>query len=224
MKRYVTVLTGLAAFAAATSSIGAGPVRAEEGVFMKRLLSDLGVIDDVDAATIDYRERAPLVVPPKIALPPPAAAGSARPPVWPQDPDIVKHKAAVVEAQKPVPHPGANATSSFNNARLSPEELNGKRRVTAPSEAPGPRKVYGEGRLSTWVDPRELLGIKSEEEKSKLTYGQEPDRGNLTQPPPGYRLPANNASIAKTKDKPILKPLNDNNPEREFVKKPEDEE
>ena len=36
---------------------------------------------------IDYRERSPLVVPPKLDLPPPAADGRREGPNWPKDPD-----------------------------------------------------------------------------------------------------------------------------------------
>ena len=37
---------------------------------------------------IDYRERSPLVVPPKLDLPPPAAAAAeVKAPNWPKDPD-----------------------------------------------------------------------------------------------------------------------------------------
>src|SRR6186997_714311 len=35
---------------------------------------------------IEYRERSPLVVPPKLDLPPPAAAANVKAPNWPKDP------------------------------------------------------------------------------------------------------------------------------------------
>ena len=44
---------------------------------------------------IDYRERSPLVVPPKLDLPPPAAtAAEVKAPNWPKDPDEQRRKAA----------------------------------------------------------------------------------------------------------------------------------
>src|SRR5437773_12311855 len=50
---------------------------------------------------IDYRERSPLVVPPKIDLPPPAS-GSAevKAPNWPKDPDEARRKAAIAARKK----------------------------------------------------------------------------------------------------------------------------
>src|SRR5215204_391593 len=50
----------------------AGPARAQEGIFMKELLGSLGVIPE-DKPRIEYRERAPLVLPPKASLPAPIA-------------------------------------------------------------------------------------------------------------------------------------------------------
>ncbi len=48
---------------------------------------------------IDYRERSPLVVPPKLDLPPPASATQVNAPNWPKDPDEARRRAAI-EARK----------------------------------------------------------------------------------------------------------------------------
>src|SRR6201986_5551140 len=46
---------------------------------------------NMDNSNIDYRERSPLVVPPKIDLPPPASASAAKSvPNWSKDPDESK--------------------------------------------------------------------------------------------------------------------------------------
>ena len=50
---------------------------------------------------IDYRERSPLVVPPKLDLPPPAAASAeVKAPNWPKDPDEARRKAAIAARKK----------------------------------------------------------------------------------------------------------------------------
>ena len=50
---------------------------------------------------IEYRERSPLVVPPKLDLPPPAAtAAEVKAPNWPKDPDEQRRKAAVAARKK----------------------------------------------------------------------------------------------------------------------------
>src|SRR5882672_531720 len=49
---------------------------------------------------IDYRERSPLVVPPKLDLPPPASSAEIKAPNWPKDPDEQRRKAAIAARKK----------------------------------------------------------------------------------------------------------------------------
>src|SRR6202140_5069954 len=49
---------------------------------------------------IDYRERSPLVVPPKLDLPPPESAAEVKAPNWPKDPDDARRKAAIAARKK----------------------------------------------------------------------------------------------------------------------------
>ena len=59
------------------------------------LLSGLGLVDRA-RPPIDYRERAPLVLPRGNALPPPQDSAAARNPNWPNDPDVARARAAGV--------------------------------------------------------------------------------------------------------------------------------
>ena len=53
---------------------------------------------------IEYRERSPLVVPPKLDLPPPAAASAeVKAANWPKDPDEARRKAAIAARKKNKP-------------------------------------------------------------------------------------------------------------------------
>jgi hypothetical protein len=141
---------------------------------------------------IDYRERSPLVVPPRIDLPPPAAASTA-PKVanWPKDPDEAKRKAAIAARKKSKPDP-------IEASRiLTPSELNAGR--TAPPERtsnepvqPGnsdtnpilsPSQLGFDGRLS-----KVFGGNKAE----TAPFKGEPTRDSLTQPPAGYQTPSPN--------------------------------
>src|SRR3979409_1454230 len=57
---------------------------------------------------IDYRERSPLVVPPRLDLPPPEAAkGEIKDANWPKDPDEGKRKPPVAAPQQTQPAPSA---------------------------------------------------------------------------------------------------------------------
>src|SRR6202140_2355339 len=56
---------------------------------------------NMDNRGIEYRERSPLVVPPKLDLPPPAAASTeVKAPNWPKDPDEARRKAAIAARKK----------------------------------------------------------------------------------------------------------------------------
>src|SRR5258708_3557998 len=67
---------------------------------------------------IEYRERSPLVVPPKLDLPPPAAASAeVKDANWPKDPDIAKRKAAIKARKK------ENTRPMEASRRLSPRAL-----------------------------------------------------------------------------------------------------
>ena len=66
---------------------------------MDAVLGILGM--DEEKPEIDYRERAPLVVPPKMVLRPPEASPIEGNKAWPQDPDVQRRKAA--DAQKKLP-------------------------------------------------------------------------------------------------------------------------
>src|SRR5215472_14226632 len=101
----------------------------DEPTFEERIISGimhgLGGVN-MDNSGIDYRERSPLVVPPKLDLPPPAASSTeVKAPNWPKDPDEARRKAAIAARKKAKPN-------EIEAARpLTPSELNVAK--TAPS-------------------------------------------------------------------------------------------
>ena len=61
---------------------------------------------NMDNRGIDYRERSPLVVPPKLDLPPPAASTEGvKVANWPKDPDERQRKAIIAAKKKNAPPP-----------------------------------------------------------------------------------------------------------------------
>ncbi len=86
-----------------------------ERKLMDNFMSGLGG-RRIDDGTIDYRERSPLVVPSKIALPPPQTGKTKLAPNWPKDPDLAEREAA---------------RQASNQKAMSPEEA---RRTLLPSE------------------------------------------------------------------------------------------
>jgi hypothetical protein len=155
---------------------------------------------------IDYRERSPLVVPPKLDLPPPASTAEAKaPPNWPKDPDEARRKAAIAARKKEKKNPEADARP------LSPDELNSVRTrptkgiESADSLKPGdsnarplsPSELGFEGRFS------DLFGSSKPETKA---FKGEPTRDSLVQPPSGYQTPSPNFAYGTGPKESLNKP------------------
>jgi hypothetical protein len=140
---------------------------------------------------IDYRERSPLVVPPKLDLPPPEAAKTEiKDPNWPKDPDEAKRKKAIAARKKSKPDPVEASRP------LTPSELNAGRtaapvRTNNDPVEPGvsnspilsPSQLGFSGRFSSLFG-----GAKME----TAPFNGEPTRESLTQPPAGYQTPSPN--------------------------------
>src|SRR3954449_269442 len=79
--------------------VTAGAARAEddeddstfEEKIIKQIMTGLGGTN-MENTGIEYRERSPLVIPPRSDLPPPAAAAEAPLPNWPKDPEVKRRK------------------------------------------------------------------------------------------------------------------------------------
>jgi hypothetical protein len=141
---------------------------------------------------IDYRERSPLVVPPKLDLPPPAAtAAEVKAPNWPKDPDEARRKAAIAARKKAKPDP-------IEASRiLTPSELNAGR-TAAPTRTANDSVQPGNSFNNPILSPSQLGftgGFSSMFGGNKAETAEfkgEPTRGSLTQPPPGYQTPSPN--------------------------------
>jgi hypothetical protein len=155
----------------------------------RQLMKDLGLRRDGEG--IDYRERAPLVVPPSRNLPPPQSeAPVSANPAWPKDPDVTQRKAAA--AKKKEPSRTAAETMEAEGRPLSREELD-KGKTTGPVGGSASPEEAGRA-----MKPSELGGksffkdifssFSSEAETG--TFTGEPARENLTAPPAGYQTPS----------------------------------
>ncbi|KQT19665.1 hypothetical protein ASG40_02230 [Methylobacterium sp. Leaf399] len=202
--RKVLVPLGVAAFAA---SVLTGAARAEQGEFLRDALSNLGLVE-AERPPITYRERAPLVMPPKLgakaidtrSLPQPRALEAT--PQWPKDPEVARRERAVVEARKPIVR-GAQGRMDDNNMTLSIDEMQAGRRAGAQIPTEGQRKPEDGSRGdSFWSNPFGLTGGEKTEPVEAA-----PTREVLTQPPTDYRRAP--TKVARTNGDPI------NNPSRE---------
>jgi len=141
---------------------------------------------------IDYRERSPLVVPPKLDLPPPASATEVNAPNWPKDPDEARRRAAI-EARKK-----EKKKDIVEDSRpLSPAELNKGRIAARPRTDNDPvqpgvsnNPVLSPAQLGFTGGLSQVFGGSNKPETAP--FKGEPTRDSLTQPPPGYQTPSPN--------------------------------
>jgi hypothetical protein len=100
----------------------------EEGVAMKSILGSIGIIPK-ERPPINYRERAPLVLPPKMELRAPADQAAVEGSVanWPKDPDVAAARADALEARTPETQRQIYKLSE--GKRLSVEEMRAGRRL-----------------------------------------------------------------------------------------------
>jgi hypothetical protein len=141
---------------------------------------------------IDYRERSPLVVPPKLDLPPPASASrEVKDANWPKDPDEARRKAAIAARKKAKPDP-------IEASRiLTPAELNAAK--TAPQGRASNDVVQpGNSFNNPILSPSQLgytggfSGLFGGNKAETAPFKGEPTRDSLTQPPSGYQTPSPN--------------------------------
>ena len=142
-----------------------------------------------DQPDINYRDRPKLVVPPKMELPPPAAAANASVADWPHDPDAARWNK--MQAEKKGPRraftkrydltpidPRATVTTKYT-AGFGPSSR------TCPA-GPGQSCDSAPSPTLNW-NPLTWVGIQK---KPATVLGAEPPRMSLTDPPQGYRDPA----------------------------------
>jgi hypothetical protein len=147
---------------------------------------------NMDNRGIDYRERSPLVVPPKLDLPPPEAAkGEIKDPNWPKDPDEARRKAAIAARKKAKPDP-------IEASRiLTPSELNAAR-TAAPVRTSNDPVQPGNSNTNPILSPSQLgfdgkfSNLFGGSKAEVAPFKGEPTRDSLTQPPPGYQTPSPN--------------------------------
>ena len=189
---------GLAAVPARAGDDGEAPLWEGIGSTLG-LGSVFGFKSEDKSGSIEYRDRAKLVVPPKVELPPPVASPTQGSASWPRDPDVERAKKEKAEEDKPV-----RVYSSYNGRMIRiPPPTTGDHVVTMSATAglpPGARPcavgpgVACETRPTPSIDwnPLTWVGLQK---KQQTVLGPEPDRGWLTDPPKGYREPVEGAGV-----------------------------
>lgn len=193
--------------------MSAGPVRAgdddddDDMTFEEKLIDGLmsGIgAKGMEKKGIEYRERSPLVVPPKLDLPPPASADAKDAPNWPKDPDEKRRKEAIAQRKK-----AGNKAAEYQQAArpLSPAELDAHK-TAGPDRTVNDPVQPGTNTNNPTLSPAQLGytsglwnlfsgGNKSESKQ----FTSEPPRQSLVEPPPGYQTPSSNYAYGAGEDK-----------------------
>jgi hypothetical protein len=161
---------------------------------MRGIMEGLGLKRDGEA-TINYQERAPLVIPPRLDLPPPEKSDAviANNPAWPKDPDIARRK----EADRLQRNRNISEEREREQNPLSPGQM-----TTGPAPRRQTRAADNyqapQGDFANPLSPSQLgyvggmfsnmFGGKKDDEVASFTG--EPPRASLTEPPPGYQTPS----------------------------------
>jgi hypothetical protein len=185
-RRFIAV----AAFTALGSLSTALPARAD-GV-LNSFMNLLGMEEDQPEVT--YRERAPLVVPPTMALRPPEQSKVEANPAWPKDPDVERRKQADLLKKYPGGVPESERRR-FNGERASMGEMAGSRSARSSQALPDGQDTLADRKHADWVRPDVLARDSEAATKQATMSGVEPARQYLTDPPSGLRKPSANAEF-----------------------------
>ena len=142
---------------------------------------------------IDYRERSPLVLPPRIDLPAPQTNATTTTPNWPVDADQ-KRRREESSRRRDIDVEESRA--------LRPSELNVGQRTRSRTPAPTQDQIEGKP-----VKPSELgygggiFGSVFGSKEEAVKFTSEPPRTTLTEPPVGYQTPSPNQPYAAKPEK-----------------------
>ena len=157
---------------------------------------------------IEYRERSPLVVPPKLDLRPPEAVKSEiKDPNWPKDPDEQRRKAAIAARKK------ENKDPREASRVLTPSELNAVKTTPRARTSNDPVQP-GNSSNNPMLSPAQLgytggfSGLFGGNKTETAPFKGEPTRDSLTQPPPGYQTPSPNFAYGTGPKESLNKPYN----------------
>lgn len=178
--------------------VAASGASAQEGEVVKSILGSIGIIPK-EKPPIVYNERAPLVLPPKLDLPPPAPGGvEARNGNWPKDPDVAAARRAAAEAR--TPYSNSELHKNSEGKRLSIEEMRaGRNPNNYVSNVPGP---VGRQADKSVMSPDELRAF-TPKDNVKLE-GDGLERRYLSDPPGGLLKAAGGAPLKASQDPQAL--------------------
>ena len=195
VRRFGFVLAGTLALAMIWSSASAWAQDEEEDLpadtkFLRKLFKEFGLQREGEG--VEFRERAPLVVPPSRDLPPPQSADAVtRNPAWPKDPDVQKREVEVSTPAQRAKLRGAAEAMREEGRALRPNELNIGTGPTSTGSVQNPDEL-ARPMLPSQLGSKGFLDFFTNKSSSEETaqFTSEPPRSSLTAPPVGYQTPS----------------------------------
>ena len=149
-------------------------------------------------APIDYHERGKLVLPSKVELTSPRER-AVNDPAWPRDPDVARYKKALDGKKYATP----SAPAKYQDNRFPDKNVVITTRAVLPDGSV--REICQGGSINgvcrqpssslSKFNPLGWVGLGAKE-PDEPGIAQEPDRGFLTDPPKGYRVPVGKEAVA----------------------------
>lgn len=156
---------------------------------VKAVMQGLGAVDPAEKP-IDYKPRAPLVVPPNSTLPPPQSAEVP-------DPRFPRNPEDVADEQR---RAAAKNDAGKDGRIMTPDEL---AKYSIPGGGKNVRYDPDPGRR---LSPDEMKGQWATNEEAVKRAKNPAGRQSLIEPPDQYRKPSPNAPVAPAEEKSTWKP------------------
>lgn len=156
---------------------------------VKSVMQSLGAVDPSERP-IEYKPRAPLVVPPNSNLPAPQTAGG-------NDPRFPRNPEDVADEQR---RAALKGETGKDGRIMTPDEL---AKYSIPGAGKSTRYDPDQGRRLT---PDELKGQGRTNEEAIKRAANPSGRASLIEPPDAYRKPSPNAPVAPAEEKSSWKP------------------
>ena len=160
--------------------------------------------------SINYQERAPLVLPPSRALPPPerSDAALANSAAWPKDPDVQREKQEAAQERNASMNPDEmvqTEASPLRPSQIAPGPKPRTKRVGDDGYRPSPNGYDSQSSPSQLGTRGSIFsGMFKKDDPESSSFTGEPPRSSLTEPPPGYQTPSPDQPYGVGKSKPVV--------------------
>jgi hypothetical protein len=164
---------------------------------LRQFLKDWGLRRGGEDVGIEYRERAPLVVPPNRNLPPPQSETSVTSnPAWPSDPDVNRRKQQAA-AERARLKAGVSVEEQQRALRRDELDQPGRKAsdgkpVTPGATAEDSARPMTPSELGTKNVFSSLFSGFGPAKEETAPFSGEPPRTSMTAPPAGYQTPSPN--------------------------------